>query len=861
MSSSHRLRIRCQIPPETVTITVLVQFGITASEVPVAMESVPLLQFIRVTRRFAGIPALQNIDLAVHPGEVHAIVGENGAGKSTLLNLIAGVLTPDEGTICIDGTVVRLSDPQNARRLGIAICHQEPDVFEDLSLAESIALSRGLPARGGIVDWPRIWAHARKVVAQVGEPLDPRRPAGELSVAQRQMVQLATALSLEPKILLLDEPTSSLSARESEWLFARIAERQHAGTGIIYISHRLEEIERLATRVTILRDGRLIWSGAAGELSRGEMISRMVGRETRFTPRQTSSDERPIVLRGSGMADAGGRFREISFSVRAGEVLGVYGLVGAGRSEWAQSLVGLRPLDGGELTLGNVPYRPRNPAYAIRAGLVYLPEDRLRQGIFPSQSIRHNLGISALTRWIGRGVISRRRERRETHELCDRLDVRRQSVEQPIRELSGGNQQKVMLGRCSLADPRVLLLDEPTRGVDVSARQQIHDWIGEATRAGRGVVLISSDLPEVLQYTDRILVFREGALSGTFETRLTSAEELAQAALPVENRKIAAVSRQLRRNSRLGGLVPLLGTLVALALLLATTTRGRFTTAENLLGLLEKISVSGMLAMGASIVMLVRGIDISVGSLFALSAASAGLILSASDGSPGRIAQAVGVGLLVGLAGGLFNAGAALWGRIQPIVVTLGSLTVFRGLLLQMTGGNVVGQLPETFRQGVTARWLLLPAGAWWLALALLGMSLFLTWTVPGRWLYAWGSNPRAARLAGISRTRTWLTAFGLGGLFAAVAGLLELAQNGSMQSVMGTGYELRAITAAVLGGTAVAGGRGTPWGSVLGALLLAMLQNGLVLWGVSQFRYDLVLGGLLVGAMLWERLARRETP
>lgn len=830
-------------------------------EVPVAVESVPLLQFSRVTRRFGGIPALQDVDLAVHPGEVHAIVGENGAGKSTLLNLIAGVLTPDEGIIAIDGTAVRLTDPQAARRLGIAICHQEPDVFEDLSLAESIALSRGLPSRAGVADWPRIRAQANQVVAQWGEPLDPRRPAGELSVAQRQMVQLATALSLEPKVLLLDEPTSSLSARESEWLFTRIAERQRAGTGVIYISHRLEEIERLATQVTILRDGRVVWSGAAGELSRGEMIARMVGREPQFTPRETCSDARPIVLSGTGLADAGGRFRDISFSVREGEVLGVYGLVGAGRSEWAQSLVGLRALAQGELTLGDVPYRPQNPAHAIREGVAYLPEDRLRQGIFPSLSIRHNLGISALSRWIGRGVIARRRERHEARELCDRLHVRRQSVEQPIRELSGGNQQKVMIGRCSLPDPRVLLLDEPTRGVDVAARQQIHDWIGEATRAGRGVVLITSDLPEVLQYSDRVLVFREGSLAGTFETRQTSAEQLAQAALPVEDGKVAAMSRVVPRNSRLGGLLPLLGTLAALALLLATTTRGRFTTAENLLGLLEKISVSGLLAMGASIVMLVRGIDISVGSLLALAAAAAGLILSSSDGSPGRIALAVAVGLLVGVAGGLFNAGAALWGRIQPIVVTLGTLTVFRGLLLQWTGGNVVGQLPGTFRQGVTARWLWLPAGAWWLALALLGMSLFLAGTVPGRWLYAWGSNPRAARLTGISRTRTWLTAFGLGGLCAALAGLLELAQNGSMQTVMGTGYELRAITAAVLGGTAVAGGRGTPWGAVLGALLLAMLQNGLVLWGVSQFRYDLVLGGLLVGAMVWERLARQETP
>ena len=827
------------------------------------MDSAPLLQFSRVTRRFAGVPALRDVDFEVCPGEIHAIVGENGAGKSTLLNLIAGVLTPDAGTIALAGAPVRLADPLTSRRLGIAICHQEPDVFEELTLAESIALARGLPTiLGGAVDWPRIRTQASQVLASLREPLDPRQPAGRLSVAQRQLVQLATALSLDPRILLLDEPTSSLSARESDWLFEQLAERQRRGTGIIYISHRLEEIERLATRVTILRDGSVVWTGPAGALTRDELIARMVGRETQLTPRVASAGLTHEVFRGTGLHDAGGRFREISFSVHGGEVLGVYGLVGAGRSEWAQALVGLRPLSRGTLSIDGVDYSPRSPADAVRAGLAYLPEDRLRQGIFPSLSIRHNLGIASLGRWLVRGLISRRRERSEATAVCDRLRVRRRSVEQPVGELSGGNQQKVLLGRCALSQPQVLILDEPTRGVDVAARQEIHDWIGEATRAGLGVVLISSELPEVLQYSDRILVFREGALAGTFSPRGTTAAELAAAALPTEREKPArTVLRGSDRTDWLGGLAPLLGSVLALGVLLASTTKGRFMTAENLVGLLEKISVSGLLAMGASVVMLVRGIDISVGSLLALSAAATGLMLSRGSGSPREISLAVGAGLLVGLAGGLFNGAVALWGRIQPIVVTLGTLTVFRGLLQQVTGGNMVGGLPDEFRRGVTTRWLGLPAGAWWLLLGLLLMTGLQFGTVRGRGLTAWGANPRAARLVGISRTQTWLLAFGLGGLCAAVAGLLELAQNGSMQTVMGTGYELRAITAAVLGGTAVSGGRGSPVGAVLGALLLAMLQNGLVLWGVSQFRYDLLLGGLLVAALAWERLTRKETP
>ncbi|MFM7161730.1 MAG: ABC transporter permease subunit, partial [Planctomycetaceae bacterium] len=619
--------------------------------------------------------------------------------------------------------------------------------------------------------------------------------------------------------LLLDEPTSSLSARESDWLFAQLAERQRRGTGIIYISHKLEEIERLATRVTVLRDGAVVWTGPAGTLGRNELIARMVGRETVLTPRVVEASRSPEIFRGTGLHDARGRFREISFSLRGGEVLGVYGLVGAGRSEWAQALVGLRPLARGTLWLNGLDYVPKSPSAAVRAGLAYLPEDRLRQGIFPSLSIRHNLGISSLGRWLVGGLlISRRRERSEATAACDRLQVRRRSIEQPIRELSGGNQQKVLLGRSAASQPRVLILDEPTRGVDVAARQQIHDWIGEATRAGLGVILISSELPEVLQYADRIVVFREGALAGTFAAGDTTAAELAEAALPREQQtQPGAEVGTGQRPHWLGGMVPLLGSVLALGVLLAGTTRGRFLTAENLVGLLEKISVSGWLAMGASVVMLVRGIDISVGSLLALSAASTGLLLSRGSGSTGEIVLAVAAGLLVGLAGGLFNGAVSLWGRIQPIVVSLGTLTVFRGLLQQLTGGNMVGGLPDAFRQGVTTRWLGLPAGAWWLLLGLLLMTGLQSGTVRGRWLTAWGANPRAARLVGISRTQTWLLAFGLGGACAAVAGLLELAQNGSMQSVMGNGYELRAITAAVLGGTAVSGGRGSPAGAVLG--------------------------------------------
>ncbi len=820
----------------------------------------PLLQLQNITRRFGEATALDGVCFDLLPGEVHALVGENGAGKSTLINLIAGVIPPDAGTISLVGQPVVLANPVAARRRGIAVVHQEPDVFEPLSVAETMALAHGLPTGfGGWVRWNQVHSAANDAVATMGEPIDVHAPAGSLTVARRQMIQIAAAVTQRSRIVLLDEPTSSLSRVESEWLFNQIHRLKADGAGIVYISHRFEELNRLADRITILRDGRVVWTGAASAIDHAGIVRAMVGRDSAVMPWRPSGGKDVPRLNVQNACDRDGRFYDISLCLHAGEVVGIYGLVGAGRSEWAQSLFGICPLAAGQISMDRLPQQIRSPSDAVRAGLAYLPEDRLRQGIFSTLAIRQNLTIASLKQFVRGLFISRRRERQASRSMFELLGVKSQSTEQPIRQLSGGNQQKVVFGRWRLSNPKVLILDEPTRGIDVGAKAEIHNLIRASASEGLAVILISSDLPEILAHSDRIVVFRRGRLAASFTHDTATAESVAAAALPVVDEP-AAIDRRARRfiDARLVSRIGLLAVIGLLALLLSITTDGRFATMGNLLGLLEKVAVIGILSLGAAAVIIAGGIDISVGSLMALAAGGAGLAMQAAHGMRWATGLGVLVALMIGLAGGGLNALASLVGRVHPVVVTLGTMSIFRGLLLNLTGGNVIGDLPADFRSLAIGRLFGIQGAAFVLLATTAWIWFWLTFMRSGRHLFAYGSNPRAARLCGIGQNRTWLSAFGVGGLCAGLSGLIELGQNGSMQSSMGAGYELKAITAAVIGGTAVTGGRGSAWGAVLGAILLALVQNGLVLWGVSPYRYDLVLGGLLGTAIVVELATRR---
>jgi ABC-type sugar transport system ATPase subunit/ribose/xylose/arabinose/galactoside ABC-type transport system permease subunit len=698
----------------------------------------------------------------------------------------------------------------------------------------------------------------------LGEPIDVRQPAARQSVAERHMTQIAAAVAQRARVLVLDEPTSALTARESCWLFRQIERLKADGVGVLYITHRQEEIFALADRITVLRDGRRVWTGAREAIDRAGLIRHMVGRvRADAVPTVAASgvafEPRPR-LEVEGLSAADGRFADVSFAAFAGEIVGVYGLIGSGRSEFAETVFGLRRRSAGTVRIDGQLVSAAGATRAVAAGLAYLPEDRLRQGIFRGLSMRANVVTSAL-RLLGWGPLtSASRERAAAVRQAAALAIRCRDVEQPIAELSGGNQQKVVLARWLLTRPRALILDEPTRGVDLGSKAEIHRILRSLADDGAAIVLVSSDLAEVMDNSDRIVVFRAGRVAGQFRSTETTPQCIAAAALPDEA-VVDGRALEARRRFRPWRSEAALAAAILLIVALLGLTSDAFFTADNLLGLLAAASVWTILSLGAASTILAGGIDISLGSLLALAAGVGGIVLKLPYAPAATIPVAFVVALAVGASGGLANASLSLWGRVHPIVITLGTMTIYRGLLISLTGGDTITDLPSAFVGWSNARILGVNGSALVGGATALLVYLWLSHLRSGRHVMAEGASPTAARLVGISRARTWLCAFGVGGALAALAGLLELSQTGSLQSVTGTGYELQAIAAAVIGGVSISGGRGSVGGVCLGALLLSLIRNALVLWQISGNHYALVTGALLLAAVLadlaWRRLER----
>lgn len=469
------------------------------------------LRMTGISKSFPGIRALSDVDLDVDAGEVHAIVGENGAGKSTLVKILAGVHHPDEGTIELGGDAVRLSDPIEARRHGIGMVYQELNLVPDLTVAENILLGV-TPSRWGLVNRRALRQQARAVLDELDARIDTDDLVGSLTVSQQQIVEIAKVYASRPRIVVLDEPTSSLSEHETQSLFRIIGRMTAAGIAVIYISHRLREVLDIAQRVTVLRDGRLVETRPTSGVSAPEMIRLMVGRELTdvFPKREVELGE--VVLSVAGLSRTGD-FDDISVTVRAGEILGMAGLVGAGRTEIARAIFGLDTIDAGTIEVDGVAVAIRGPRDAVRAGIAYVPEDRKRDGIVPQLSIKDNISLSVLKSVSVAGWIHPRAERTLALQKAHELSVSPPAISPRVDTLSGGNQQKAVFAKWLATKPRILILDEPTRGVDVGAKSDIHTIIGELAAQGTAIILISSELPEVLAVSDRIIVLHEGRIA------------------------------------------------------------------------------------------------------------------------------------------------------------------------------------------------------------------------------------------------------------------------------------------------------------------------------------------------------------
>jgi rhamnose transport system ATP-binding protein len=472
----------------------------------------PLRSELRgISKRFGATQALDDVSFDLLPGEIHALVGENGAGKSTLVKILAGVHQPDSGTIRLDGELTQIQGPAHARSLGIAVVHQEPRLFPDLTVAENVFMEHAPSGRLRTIDWGATRRAAQALFDELDVQLDVGALVRGLSMADQQLIEIAKSLSFDARVLILDEPTASLSAHEVDRLFTIVRRLRDRGVSVLFVSHRLYEVFELSDRATVFRDGRHVVTMATAELTTADLVRHMVGRTVSLFPKvETPIGE--VLLEVSDLTRIG-VFHDVGFSVRAGEIVGFAGLVGAGRTEVARVLFGIDRRDGGEIRLGGTSVDFESPSAAMHAGIAYLPEDRHQEGLVLDFSIAQNVTLPILPRLFPRLLVRAVTERKVAHDFTEQLNVRMTGVDQLVGALSGGNQQKVVLAKWLAARPRILILDDPTRGIDIGAKVEVHRIISELAASGLGIILISSDLPEVLAMSDRIIVFHEGRIS------------------------------------------------------------------------------------------------------------------------------------------------------------------------------------------------------------------------------------------------------------------------------------------------------------------------------------------------------------
>jgi len=811
------------------------------------------LRLVGVSKTYPGVVALHDVNFDVRTGEVHAIVGENGAGKSTLMGVAAGAVAPDSGTVEIAGATLHGASPALAQQLGIAVVYQHASVLDDLTVAENIAFAAGGRRRPG----RRTSAWVRGHLDSVGATAKPGDRVGDLTVAQRQLVEIARALAAEATVLVLDEPTESLTGAETELLFERVRALRAAGTGIVYISHRFGEVRRIADRITVLRDGESRGTFAAADVSEDDVVTLIVGRTVDHVfPAKSAWSEHPDLLLAEDLT--GGGYAGVTSAVRAGEILGMAGVEGNGQRQFLRGLGGLEP-HRGELLMAGTGRRLSSPGAAIDAGVVYLPADRHEEGAFLPMTVRENVSGLRHRALSAGGLLSRRREAALASASIGALRVRTPSAETVMSSLSGGNQQKVLIGRSLAAEPTVLLADEPTRGVDVGARAEIYANLRTFTEAGRGVAVVSSDAVELAGLCDRVLVFSRGRvvreLTGPelTERGITGAAVTATGAHSptLVRRRLPAVAR----GDQLPSLV-LVALIVALAVY-TTAHNSLFTGQRSLTSLLLLASIVGFAALGQLTALLVGSIDLSVGPMIGLTVVILSFFADGTKGTGGLL-----VGVLVaaaaGVAVGALNSGLIRAVRLPPVVATLVTYILLQGISRQLRP-QPSGYVDARVTTSLQHRFGSVPAAVVVLAFLAVLAELALRRTRRGLALRAVGSDETRARQVGASVGRTHLAAHVLCSLGAVLAGIVLASSVGVGDASVGTSYTLTSIAAVVLGGSSIFGGRGSYLGAALGALFLQEITSAITFLQLAEAWQEWLPGALiLLGAAVFSQRGRR---
>jgi ribose transport system ATP-binding protein len=816
----------------------------------------PTMTLTSISKHYDGVAALTDVSFEVLPGEVHALLGENGAGKSTLMNVASGATAPDGGQIVFDGTPVAHLTPATAQELGIAIVHQHPALLPDMTVAENILVAvspEHLRRRG-----EDIGVAMRRMLDDVGFTGHLEARVSSLSVARRHLLELAKAFAVDPKLLILDEPTAPLSQESVDLLFRIVRDLAASGTAVVYITHRLGEVRVIADRVTVLRDGKLRGTAPVSDITDAELLALIVGRSlaSTFPPKHVPGTDDDVLLEVEGVSGHG--FEDISFTARRGEIVGIAGVVGNGQPQLLRALAGLDSTAGTIRVAGEDVTRR-----SLLAKSAYMPADRHTEGLMMGLSVRENAALTALHRLKVAIFVSRRRELEVVQRELSELAVKTPSTEAPVSSLSGGNQQKVVMARALLSEPSLLLADEPTQGVDVGARAEIYRLLREIAANGVPVVIASSDAQELEGLCDRVIVMSRGHAVETLEGDAVDEERIVHAAVSA-----TALSRAAGADTRSGstGLhrfvqgdyapVVILA-VVMLALGLYVYQRNELYVSDfNITSVLFACAALGFIALGQTIALLLAGIDLSVGPLAGFLVVVASFFVL-DDKSPAIWILGFVLMLACAIVVGLVNGSLIRYGKFTPVAATLVTYIAIGGfsfVLRDAPEGYITQDVTDQISRTVGP----VPiAFLFFVAVAVI-LELCLRRTQWGLRLRAVGSDEESARRVGVRIDRTTILGYVAVAVLVFLGSLVLLAQLGVGDPAQGTGYTLTSITAVVLGGTSLLGGRGSFIGTLLGAGLIVQVLNATTFLDLTQ-TYQYLFQGLaiVVAAVVYSQVRR----
>lgn len=825
-----------------------------------------LLTLESATKVFGGTVAVKGVTFDIRAGEVLALLGENGAGKSTCVKMLAGVYPPDSGGITMDGEGKAWSSPMDAQSQGIAVIHQHPGLFPDLSIVENIFFGRFKKARNGLLDMDAMRRAAVEVLDMVGLDADPDQSLRTLSVSEQQLIEIAKALSTNAHILIMDEPTAALSHTEVVKLFAVVESLKARGVGIVFVGHRMDEIFEISDRVAVLRDGELVGLDSATNITRPQAINLMAGREltASFPDRTHQGGDTVLEVNGLGVD---GQYADVSFSVKAGEILGIGGLVGSGRTEIARTIFGVTNPTSGTIKIDGKEVAFDNASDSMKHGVAYVSEDRLTQSLIMDFSIRVNGSLTVLNDATKNGLLDAGREIDTVKRHLDRLKLRYASFEQEISGLSGGNQQKVVLAKWLATKPKILILDEPTQGIDVQSKAEVHAIIADLAKAGMAIVLISSEMPELIGMCDRITVMREGRQAGTFDKAVATPDIILGAAtaddeIPTDTESAEQPEVDARQSVLKKAMAQReIGLIAAILLIVVPVTliNPRMLSPTNLYSLGMDAALLAIVALGQMMVILTRNIDLSVASVIGFTAYTAAYVMSTNPDFPVIVAVLAAV-TLGGIAGAINGTIIAI-GRVPAIVATLGTMSIFRGAHSLFADGDQISadEVPGHWLDLASSNIAGMPVLVLISASILLVAAVVLGRTQWGRELYGVGSNPEGADLVGVPARKRIFVVFLIAGALAGLMGALWASRYATVDARVAFGFELTVIASVVVGGVAIRGGSGTVLGILLGAVTLLVIRNGLTLVRVDplwlQGVYGLViLVAIFVDAKVAER-------